>query len=112
LEQVIFDVEAWVHARAYLRTFRVDEDTLGFDAISKVGQGGNFLGLKHTLDHFQKEIWLKKETTIIPSTDGSIVERAKEKVREVLSTHVPPQLEEDVRREINQVLRQCEKDML
>jgi trimethylamine--corrinoid protein Co-methyltransferase len=112
LEQVVLDVEAWIHARAYLRTFSVDEDTLGFDAISKVGPGGNFLGIKHTLDHFQKEIWLKKGTTIIPSTGGSIVERAKEKVREILSTHVPPQLEEDIRREISQIFRQCEKDML
>jgi len=112
LEQVVLDVEAWIHARAYLRTFSFDGDTLGFDAISKVGPGGNFLGLKHTLDHFQKEIWLRKGTTILPSTDGSIVESAKEKVREILSTHVPPQIEEDVRREINQILRQCEKDML
>ena len=112
LEQVILDVEAWVHARAFLRRFSVDEDTLGFDAISKAGPGGNFLGLKHTLNHFQKEIWLKKDTTILPSTDGSIVERAKGKVREILSTHVPPRLEEDIRREMNQILRQSEKDIL
>lgn len=112
LEQVIIDVEAWIHARAYLRTFSVDEETLGFDAISKVSPGGNFLGLKHTLEHFQKEIWLRKGTTILPSTDGPLIKRAKEKVREILSTHEPPQLEEDVRREINQILRQCEKDML
>jgi len=112
LEQVILDVEAWIHARAYLRTFNVDEETLGFDAISKVGPGGNFLGLKHTLEHFQKEIWLKKGTTILPSTDGPLVERAKEKVKEILSTHAPPPLEDDIKKEINQILRQCEKDIL
>jgi trimethylamine--corrinoid protein Co-methyltransferase len=112
LEQVILDVEAWVHARAYLRTFSVDEETLGFDVISEVGPGGNFLGLKHTLEHFQKEIWLKKGTTILPSTDGSLVERAKEKVREILSSHVPSQLDKEVKREIDQILRNCEKDML
>ena len=113
LEQLILDVEAWIHARAYLRKFSVDEETLGFDAISKVGPGGNFLGIKHTLDHFQQEIWLKKETTIIePSTSGSLVERAKGKVRQILSTHVPPQLDEEVQREINQILRDCEKNML
>jgi len=112
LEQVILDVEEWEHAKAYLRRFEIDEETLGFDAISEVGPGGNFLGLKHTLEHFQKEIWLKKETTILPSTDGSLVERAKEKVSQILSSHVPPQLDEDVKREINQILRNCEKDML
>ncbi len=112
LEQVILDVEAWEQAKAYLRRFKVDEETLGFDAIREVGPGGNFLGLKHTLEHFQKEIWLKKEAVLLPSTGGSIVERAKEKVRQILSTHVPSQLDEEVKREINQILRDCEKDML
>jgi len=113
LEQVILDVEAWIHACAYMRRFSVDEETLGFDVISKVGPGGNFLGSKHTLKHFQREIWLKKETTILePSTSGSLVKRAKEKVRQILSTHVPVQLEEEVQREINQILRDCEKKML
>jgi trimethylamine--corrinoid protein Co-methyltransferase len=112
LEQVILDVEEWEQAKAYLRRFKVNEETLGFDAIRKVGPGGNFLGLKHTLEHFQKEIWLKKEPTVLPSTGGSIVERAKERVKEILSTHVPFQLDEEVKREINQILRNCEKDML
>jgi len=112
LEQVILDVEAWEQAKAYLRQFEVDEETLGFDAISKVGPGGNFLGLKHTLDHFQKEIWLKKEPTLLPSTGGSVVERAKEKVRQILSSHVPTQLDEKVKKEVNQILRNCEKDIL
>ncbi len=112
LEQVILDVEAWEQAKAYLRQFKVDEETLGFDAISKVGPGGNFLGLKHTLEHFQQEIWLRKEATILPSTSGSLVEIAKEKVRQILSSHVPPQLDEEVKRGINQILRNCRKDML
>jgi len=112
LEQVILDVGEWEQAKAYLRRFKIDEETLGFDAISKVGPGGNFLGLKHTLEHFQKEIWLKKEPTVLPSTGGSLVGRAKERVKEILSTHVPFQLDEEVKREINQILRNCEKDML
>ncbi len=112
LEQVILDVEAWEQAKAYLRRFKVDEETLGFDAIREVGPGGNFLGLKHTLEHFQEEIWLKKETVLLPSTGGSLVERAKEKVRQILSSHVPSQLDEEVKKDIAQVLRDCEKDML
>ena len=112
LEQVILDVETWEQAKAYLRRFKVDEETLGFDVISKVGPGGSFFGLQHTLEHFREEIWLKKELTVLPSTGGSLVERAKEKVKEILSTHVPPRLEEDIRREINHILSNCEKSML
>ena len=112
LEQVILDIESWEQAKAYLRRFEVNEETLGFDAIREVGAGGNFLGLEHTLEHFQKEIWLKKEATLLPSTGGSLVERAKEKVRQILSSHVSSQLDEEVKKEIDKVLRDCEKDML
>jgi trimethylamine--corrinoid protein Co-methyltransferase len=111
LEQVILDAEAWEQAKAYLRRFKVNEETLGFDAISKVGPGGNFLGAKHTLEHFQEEIWLKKETRILPSTDGSIIDRAKDKVREILASHIPAQLDEEVKNKISQILRECKKDI-
>ncbi len=106
LQQVILDVEAWEQACAYLRSFRVNEETLGLDVISEVGPGGDFLGHKHTLRHFQEEIWLRKEATLLePSTTSSLVGKAKEKVRQILSTHVPLQLEEEVQREINKILR-------
>jgi len=111
LEKVILDVEAWTFARAYLRSFDFNEETLAFDAIKKAGPGGNFLGLKHTLEHFRKEIWLKKEPTILPSTKGPLVERAKEKVKQILSSHTPPQLDRQVTKEIKQILCNCEKDV-
>jgi trimethylamine--corrinoid protein Co-methyltransferase len=111
LEQVILDVEEWEQAKAYLRRFRINEETLGFDAIKNVGPGGNFLGTKHTLEHFQEEIWLKKETTILPSTDGSIIDRAKAKVRQILASHVPPQLDEEVKNKMSQILHECKKDI-
>jgi trimethylamine--corrinoid protein Co-methyltransferase len=112
LEQVILDVEEWEQAKAFLRRFKINEETLGFDAIKDVGPGGNFLGAKHTLEHFQEEIWLKKETPILPSTSGSLIERAKEKVRQILASHVPLQLEEEVKDEMGQILHECKKDML
>jgi trimethylamine--corrinoid protein Co-methyltransferase len=113
LEQVILDVEAWEQAKAYLRQFKVDEENLGFDAIRNVGPGGNFLGLKHTLDHFREEIWLKEKPTILDfSTGRSLVEVAKAKVREILSKHSPPPMDDDVRAEIEGIVRDCEKSML
>jgi trimethylamine--corrinoid protein Co-methyltransferase len=113
LEQVVLDAEAWEQAHAYLRSFRVDEETLGFGAISEVGPGGNFLGLEHTLKHFRREISSKREPTILgPSNAGSLLKRTKEKVRWILSTHVPSQLEEEVQKEMNQILQNSEKQLL
>jgi trimethylamine--corrinoid protein Co-methyltransferase len=111
LEQVILDAEAWAHAKAYLRTFKVDEDTLGFDVISRVGPGRTFLAEKHTLKHFREELWLRREPVILPSTDN-IVKVAKEKVKEILRMHTPTPLEGDVRREIERILQQCKQELI
>ncbi len=71
------------------------------------------MGLKHTLDHFREEIWLKEKPTILESsTESSLVEVAKAKVREILSKHSPPPIDGDVRAEIDRIVRDCEKSML
>ncbi len=115
LEQVVLDVEAWECARAFLRGFEVSEETLAFDVIREVGPGGSYLVAKHTLEHFRREIWLRKpsDTVLVDkSSSGSLVDRAKAKVKEILSTHKPPQIDADVKKEIDQIIEDCKKDML
>jgi trimethylamine--corrinoid protein Co-methyltransferase len=111
LEKLILDVEALAKVRAYLRRFSIDEETLAFDAIKKVGPGGNFLGLKHTLEHFQKEIWLKKKTAIPSPTDDSQIERAKEKVKKILKEHSVPPLDKDIQKELDNIIKRAEKEL-
>ena len=115
LDQLILDAEVYEHARAYLRRFEVDADTLALDIVHKVGPGGHFLGEKHTLEHFKKEIWSKTmdDTFILdPMSKGSFSERAKTKVKEILSTHKAPPIKEAVRKEMQQILRDAKKDIL
>jgi len=45
-------------------------------------------------------------------TKGSFLERAKAKVKEILSTHKPPPIKEDVHKEMRQILRDAEKDIM
>ncbi len=115
LEQVILDAEACEHARAYLRGFDLNDDTLALDVIHKVGPGGHFLGEKHTLEHFRKEIWSREpsDTFILdPMTQDSFLERARMKVKEILSTHRAPPIDVGVYKEMKQILRDAEKDIL
>ena len=115
LEQVILDVEAWERSRAFLRGFKIDEETLAFDAIRSVGPGGTFLAMKHTIEHFRREIWLRKPTDTVlleKATDGSLVDKAKAKVREILSTHQPPQIGKDVKNEMRSIMEECKKALL
>jgi trimethylamine--corrinoid protein Co-methyltransferase len=115
LEQIILDAEACEHARAYLCRFEINDDTLALDVIHKAGPGGHFLDTKHTLEHFKKEIWSRElsDTFILDSTaKGSFLERAKVKIMEILAEHTAPPLNEDVSREMEQILRDAEKDIV
>ena len=115
LDQLVLDAEACEHARAYLRRFEMNNDSLAFDIIHKVGPGGHFLGEKHTIEHFRREIWSRElsDTFILnPETKGSFVEKARAKVKEILSAYRVPLTKEDVHKEMEQILRNAEKDIL
>jgi len=115
LDQLVLDAEVYEHARAYLRRFEVNDDTLALDIVHKVGPGGHFLSEKHTLEHFKKEIWSRTmdDTFILdPMSKGSFSERAKTKVKEILSIHKAPPIEETVHKEMERILKDAEKDIL
>lgn len=115
LSQVILDAEVCEHARAYLRRFELDDDSLALDVIHKVGPGGHFLGEKHTLEHFKKEIWsreLSDAFVLDPVAKGSFTERARARVREILATYTPPPVEEGVHKEMERILGDAENDIL
>lgn len=112
LIQLILDAEACEHAKAYLRSFNINDETLALEVIDKVGPGGHFLNEKHTLKHLRKELWIKSlsETFYLDPGEGSYFERAKKKVKEIISKHSVP-IEEDILREMRSVLQIAEKDI-
>ena len=115
LDQLILDCEACEHARAYLRRFQINDDALALDLIHRVGPGGHFLGERHTVEHFKQEIWSSElsDTFILDSAaKGSFIVRARAKVTEILATHTPPPVKDSIRKEMEQILRHAEKDIL
>jgi len=115
LAQLVLDCEAHAHGRAYLRSFELSDDTLALDVVKQVGPGGNFLGERHTVDHFRREFFSRKPSEpfiLDPESKGSLMDRAKAKVREILSTHQPLPIEETLRSEMMRILREAEKDLV
>ena len=115
LDQLILDAEVCKHAHAYLRQFEINNDTLAMDVIYEVGPGGHFLDKTHTLKHFKREIWSRQfaDTFVLDSAaKGSYIEKAKAKVKEILASHTPLPLKENVDKEMQQILTDAEKDML
>ena len=87
----------------------VDEETLAFDVMKKVGPGGHFLGEQHTLRHFRehhqsKLIDRRNYDTWTQAGAKSMNDRMQEKVHWILKHHEPEPLPEDVLAELDRML--------
>jgi trimethylamine--corrinoid protein Co-methyltransferase len=102
------------HIRRMMEGISIDEESLGLEAIRRVGPGGNFLGDDHTFSHFKKN-WkpglTDRKTHDDWKADGATTmgQRAKAKIRSILENHTPEPLSVDTRREIDRILDEAEK---
>jgi trimethylamine--corrinoid protein Co-methyltransferase len=110
LEQLFIDDEMVNMIRRIADGIIVDEAHLALDTIEKVGIGGTFLGQRHTVDHLRTEHFLPKlvdrRSHDIWVADGrkTMEERARARVREVLSRSPPNPLPDDIVRELDSII--------
>jgi len=116
-EAMVFGNDIMDYALRFTQGFEVNDDALATDIIDKVGPGGNFLGEKHTLEHF-RERWIPRMSVIDTfetwqkKGSKSIAEVAKEKTGEILATHKPEPIPEGAEEEISQILKRAEVELL
>lgn len=109
-EQLLIDHEiARMIVRMY-QGFEVTRDALAVDLIDRIGVGGTFLSQRHTLEAVRDtflpmlwdgdpyDVWVRKGRK-----DPMAV--AREKVGEILKTHVPAPLPRDVARELDRIVK-------
>jgi trimethylamine--corrinoid protein Co-methyltransferase len=96
----------------------VDDDTLAEELIRKVGPGGDFLKQRHTQQYFRKEHWIPQLTERMPKSEwerfGSknILQRAQEKVQEILKTYQPEPLDRHIQSALERFVSEKEKQLL
>ncbi|MDH7486180.1 MAG: trimethylamine methyltransferase family protein [Anaerolineae bacterium] len=118
LEQLIVDNEMAAYVRRVLRGFAVNEQTIALEVIKRVGIGGNFLADKHTVAHFREELWLPglfDRRDWQSWWDGgaqSMVERAREKKRRILSQHSPEPIDPALAREIDGIVAAARRELI
>jgi len=116
-EAFVIDNEIIDYALRFIQGFEINDETLAIDVIDKVGPGGMFLGEKHTLKHF-RERWMSRLSDIDSfetwqkKGSRSIAEVAHEKVKEILATHKPEPIPEDIQKEISKILKRAEAELL
>ena len=107
-EKIVMDAEMWRWTKRLRSGVTVSPDTLGFDAIKRQGPGGTYLSDPHTLRHMRKDMMIPQITGYhMPGepdhlTD-ELIEYAKRRTKEILSTHVPPLLDADIAKKVAKV---------
>ena len=105
------------YARKVVNGIEVNEETLALDVIDRVGPGGNFLGEKHTMEHFRKETWYPRLFTrkIYENwvADGSktLFQRSNERVIDILENHEPDPLPKDVQQKMKDIIQRAENKL-
>lgn len=107
-EKLIMDCEVWRWLERLRAGIRVDESTLGFDAVKRQGPGGVFLSDPHTLKHMRSELLIPQVTGFHAPGEpdlskDELVEYAKKRKREILSLHKPTYLQLDAAKKIESI---------
>ncbi len=104
-DQLVFADEVIGKCARMVGGIATDEESLATAAIAGVGQGGHFLGHRHTSKHF-RENWpsgLEDRMNYgswVAAGSQTMAQRVRAKVLDLLETHEPPGLADDVDAEL------------
>jgi trimethylamine--corrinoid protein Co-methyltransferase len=110
LEQLVIDAYTWKNWKLFLRSVVVDEESIAFDTLRDVGQGGTFLSHPHTLRNFRESL-VARDATILPweaTLSDRMVPEAREITRKILKEHTVDPLDPKVVQNGDEIVRRFE----
>ncbi|MCW4050002.1 MAG: trimethylamine methyltransferase family protein [Candidatus Bathyarchaeota archaeon] len=117
LEKIVLDNELAGYIKRIMRGIEVTEETLAVDVIDEVGPGGTFLIHPHTRKWFRKEQYFpslfdrRKYEDWVRRGKKNAVQRAEERVQEILRDYWPEPLDKGIRKRIEDHVKMIEKRM-
>jgi len=117
-EQLVIDNEILGMLKRMVEGISVNDDTLAVDLICRVGPRGNYLGEEHTVKYLLKEHWMprisEKRTLEGWRKAGAkdIAQKAWEVAEEILKSHYPEPLDEDVQKELDAIVKNAEERIM
>ncbi len=113
LEQMVIDAYLWEGFRPVMRNMVISEETIAFDVMKAVGQGGTFLTQPHTALNFKKELYLpdKKKLAWESTLSNKMVADARKVVIKALKEHVVPPVDKSTVKQGDEMIRKYEKSL-
>jgi len=114
--QLVMDDEFAGMVKRCVGGIAVNDETLALDVIGEIGPFGDFLSHDHTLAHMREQsqpalIDRRVREDWLASGAGTIHDRALEKARRILETHVPDPLPEGVAGELSRIIGEAEREL-
>jgi len=103
------------YVKRIIRGFDISRERIGMEVIRQVGPGGNFLAEDQTARLHQQEHWRPRfmnrddPETWLKKGGKNYGEIVTQKAIEILETHEPESLPEDVARLLNEITKKAEK---
>jgi trimethylamine--corrinoid protein Co-methyltransferase len=114
--QLLMEAEIYGIVQKVAGGIEVSDETLALDVIRKVGPNGTYLAEKHTRTHmgdiWRPGVWDRTpyDAWLAASRRGAL-ENAEEKAREILASHAPEPLPDDVRVELRRLVERAEAEL-
>jgi trimethylamine--corrinoid protein Co-methyltransferase len=105
------------YVKRIVRGFDISREKMAFDVIRDVGPGGHFLTSMHTKTHFQEELWqpkfLNRDSPDAWAKKGGqrYEDVVTQKTLEILETHQPEPLPEDVQRMVDGIAARADGEL-
>ncbi|MBY9018463.1 MAG: trimethylamine methyltransferase family protein, partial [Candidatus Lokiarchaeota archaeon] len=122
LELLVIDDDLAGMVKRAMEGITVNEDTIGLDVIKKVTtsekKGVNFLAESHTRKHMKSELYMprlsdrSRRSTWQKKGSKDIIERAREKVNQILKDHQPNKLENAMEEQLHNYMRKVKSRTL
>lgn len=112
--QLVIDDEIAAMVKRVISGIDFEDTLMGVDLIKEIGIGGHFLSERHTLEHLRSE---QVQSTVIDRRvredwvdlgSKSIIQSANEKAAELIRSHKPDPLPEDMAKELKRIVKSAE----
>jgi trimethylamine--corrinoid protein Co-methyltransferase len=107
LEQLLIDAYLWDNFKTFLRRVEISREKIALDVVREVGHGKTFLTHSHTAKNFKQELFFRDKTKAafeMTNSTGMIPE-ARKAVRKILSEHEVPELDREVIRKGDEIIK-------
>jgi trimethylamine--corrinoid protein Co-methyltransferase len=117
LDILVLQNEVISYVESAMRNVEVSDDTLALDEIAEVGPGGTYIDRPFTAEHFRRELWFPRlldrdyYQTWLDSGATSLEDRCRERKEEILRSHQPEPLSDDLDRALDEIVSAARREL-